>query len=569
MKKFLILICSILSTTFWYAFAINVTESPDSFQVEVTPSSAEANQFLDITITAIKKWQVMKNYAGQFFMSLEENGVLLSDYDATLPDQGIGSMTLTNQGKKVYSKGLSLKKEGVFVLKVEDLFNDASTGQTVLTIHSNEVTNYKKIELLSPSSNGTENDAVINVMATAPELVNSRIQVYLNGLMVKEGMTDENGLFNETVSLTKAGTNVIELKAVSITNQVVGISEKRTFLYEVLGDGLFKSIAMTPNQDLKIGDKVRFEVFTDDRVSSAKLLFPGTQEYPLDKEKDWLFSKEILLTTTGDVVVSADLIAATQHKSYENVLSFPVKDALRIWEVRILLNPKTASTIDLEWATIGGEAKDYAVKYGLTKDNLAGTVFTSEPKASLSGFSYGKSYFFQILATTPEHVPQGVPSQVVQFDLPILWWTGSLAQALTESGLTTDEPHGAAVLDQPLCIVTNIQFTTKKIGNKYYLVRDKVKNVDKYLIYRSEFADGSDKKFVGETEIPRFEYPFDKTSKEDVYAYYSVEAVCSNGEKLVLAESEKVKVGPLEDMLMILASTFLFYLMYKLYTYRI
>lgn len=228
----------------------------------------------------------MKNYAGQFFMSLEENGVLLSDYDATLPDQGIGSMTLTNQGKKVYSKGLSLKKEGVFVLKVEDLFNDASTGQTVLTIHSNEVTNYKKIELLSPSSNGTENDAVINVMATAPELVNSRIQVYLNGLMVKEGMTDENGLFNETVSLTKAGTNVIELKAVSITNQVVGISEKRTFLYEVLGDGLFKSIAMTPNQDLKIGDKVRFEVFTDDRVSSAKLLFPGTQEYPLDKEKD-------------------------------------------------------------------------------------------------------------------------------------------------------------------------------------------------------------------------------------------------------------------------------------------
>ena len=97
----------------------------------------------------------------------------------------------------------------------------------------------------------------------------------------------------------------------------------------------------------------------------------------------------------------------------------------------------------------------------------------------------------------------------------------------------------------------------------------KEKNVDKYLIYRSEFADGSDKKFVGETEIPRFEYPFDKTSKEDVYAYYSVEAVCSNGEKLVLAESEKVKVGPLEDMLMILASTFLFYLMYKLYTYRI
>ena len=51
--------------------------------------------------------------------------------------------------------------------------------------------------------NGKETDSVINVMANAPELVNSRIQIYLNGLMVKEGMTDANGLFNETVPLTK------------------------------------------------------------------------------------------------------------------------------------------------------------------------------------------------------------------------------------------------------------------------------------------------------------------------------------------------------------------------------
>ena len=54
-----------------------------------------------------------------------------------------------------------------------------------------------------------------------------------------------------------------------------------------------------------------------------------------------------------------------------------------------------------------------------------------------------------------------------------------------------------------------------------------------------------------------------------MYAYYSVEAVCQNGDKLVLTEAEKVKVGPLEDMLVILAATFLLYLMYKLYIYRV
>jgi hypothetical protein len=177
--------------------------SPDSFQVEVSPSSADVNQFLDITITAIKNGQVMKNYDGKFWMSLEENGSLLSAYDATLPDDGLGSMALTNQGRKVYSKGLSLKKSGTFTLKVEDLFNENSTGETVLTIRTDGAINYKKIELLSPLQNGKETDSVINVMANAPELVNSRMQVYLNGLMVKEGMTDANGLFNETIPLTK------------------------------------------------------------------------------------------------------------------------------------------------------------------------------------------------------------------------------------------------------------------------------------------------------------------------------------------------------------------------------
>ncbi len=567
MKKILALV-SLIFCLFGGRITL-AADSPDSFQVEISPSNAEVNQFLDITVTALKNWKIMKNYDGKFWMSLEENGNLLSAYDAVLPDDGLGNMGLINQGKKVYSKGLSVKKAGTFTLKVEDLFNENSTGETVLTIHSDEVNNYKKIELLSPLQNGKETDPAISVMATAPELVNSRIQVYLNDLMVKEGMSDTNGLFNETIPLSKVGTNVLELKAVSITNQVVGLSEKRTFVYEALSDDLFKSIAITPNTNLKLGDKVKFEIFTDDRVSSAKLLFSGGQEFPLDKQKDWLFTKEIMLNLVGENVLNIELTAAAQHKSYENILSFSVKDALKIGEVRLSLNPKTASTIDLEWATLWGESKDYAVKYGLTEDNLAGVVFTTEPKASLSGFSYGKSYFFQILATTPEHIPEGVPSDIVQFDLPILGGTGSLATALTGGLLTTDEPHGTAILDQPLCFVKNIQVTTKKIGNKYYLVWNKVKNVEKYLIYRSEFADGSDRKFVGETEVPRFEYPFDRTSEEDVYAYYSVEAVCSNGEKLVLTEAEKVKVGPLEDMLMILASTFLLYLMYKLYTYRV
>lgn len=286
-----------------------------------------------------------------------------------------------------------------------------------------------------------------------------------------------------------------------------------------------------------------------------------------------------MLTTTGTITVNTELTASTLTKKYDDILSFSVKDHLKIGEVKISLNPQQAGALDLAWMTIGGESKDYAIKYGRTQETLEAVTFTTEQKATLTGFSYGKSYFFQILATTPEHLPEGLPSQVIQFDLPILGGEGSLGSALTSSSLTTDEPlestgttlHPAApvIVDQPTCVVKNIQFGTKKIGNKYYLTRNKVKNVEKYLVYRSDFADGSNKQFVGETEVPRFEYPFDTTAEEDIYAYYSVEAICTDGKKFVVANAEKVKVGPLEDMMLILACTFLFYLMYKLYTYRV
>ena len=101
---------------------------------------------------------------------------------------------------------------------------------------------------------------------------------------------------------------------------------------------------------------------------------------------------------------------------------------------------------------------------------MIATAFTKKPQATLSGFSYGTSYFFQVLATTPEHVPEGLPSQVIQFDMPILSGTAAVVDPLTSGGLPSDpsdpaDPvsHDVAVLDKPLCVVKNIQFSSKKI----------------------------------------------------------------------------------------------------------
>ena len=554
-------------TFFGVAFAV----SPDAFQIEVSPSSFAVNQAVDFTIKAIKNKQVMKNYTGMVFMSVDgiakDSASKLKLTDATISNGGILEMGLADQWVKKYTKGLLITKPGNFTVSVADFTQDTISWSTTVMVSSDFKAEVRNIQILSPSAWSEENQSTINVMATADTLPNARVQILLNDALAKETTTDANGLINDTISGLKVGTNVLQIKALSVTNEQVGSSEKLVFTYQGQSDNLLKSFTATPNQNLKVWNKVRFELTTEDNVSSAKLIFPDNKEYPLDKENDGLFSKELMLTQTGSLDITSDLSAGpTLSKKYDKMLTLEVADNTQIWEVKIQALTTLAGAIQLDWKVIGWSSPAYAIQYGLTKDDLGGTAITKETTATLSGFTYGKDYFFKIQPLNIQNIADGLPSDVLEFTMPIASWTGPNQTALSASGLEMAPDHPTAAL--PTCVVKNIKVSTQKIGNKYYLVRNKIENATKYLVYKSDFADNSDKSFLGETELTRFEYPFDKTSKEDVYAYYTVEALCADGNKAVLTEAQKVKVGPVEDMMLILTLTMLGYLIYRLYSYR-
>ena len=562
-----LLASSLMITFFGVAFAV----SPDAFQIEVSPSSFAVNQAVDFTIKAIKNKQVMKNYTGMVFMSVDgiakDSASKLKLTDATISNGGILEMGLADQWVKKYTKGLLITKPGNFTVSVADFTQDTISWSTTVMVSSDFKAGVRNIQILSPSAWSEENQSTINVMATADTLPNARVQILLNDALAKETTTDANGLINDTISGLKVGTNVLQIKALSVTNEQVGSSEKLVFTYQGQSDNLLKSFTATPNQNLKVWNKVRFELTTEDNVSSAKLIFPDNKEYPLDKEKDGLFSKELMLTQTGSLDIASDLSAGpTLSKKYDKMLTLEVADNTQIWEVKIQALTTLAGAIQLDWKVIGWSSPAYAIQYGLTKDDLAGTAITKETTATLSGFTYGKDYFFKIQPLNIQNIADGLPSDVLEFTMPIASWTGPNQTALSASGLEMAPDHPTAAL--PTCVVKNIKVSTQKIGNKYYLVRNKIENATKYLVYKSDFADNSDKSFLGETELTRFEYPFDKTSKEDVYAYYTVEALCADGNKAVLTEAQKVKVGPVEDMMLILTLTMLGYLIYRLYSYR-
>ncbi len=562
-----LLASSLMITFFGVAFAV----SPDAFQIEVSPSSFAVNQAVDFTIKAIKNKQVMKNYTGMVFMSVDgiakDSASKLKLTDATISNGGILEMGLADQWVKKYTKGLLITKPGNFTVSVADFAQDTISWSTTVMVSSDFKAEVRNIQILSPSAWSEENQSTINVMATADTLPNARVQILLNDALAKETTTDANGLINDTISGLKVGTNVLQIKALSVTNEQVGSSEKLVFTYQGQSGNLLKSFTATPNQNLKVWNKVRFELTTEDNVSSAKLIFPDNKEYPLDKEKDGLFSKELMLTQTGSLDVASELSAGpTLSKKYDKMLTLEVADNTQIWEVKIQALTTLAGAIQLDWKVIGWSSPAYAIQYGLTKDGLAGTAITKETTATLSGFTYGKDYFFKIQPLNIQNIADGLPSDVLEFTMPIASWTGPNQTALSASGLEMAPDHPTAAL--PTCVVKNIKVSTQKIGNKYYLVRNKIENATKYLVYKADFADNSDKSFLGETELTRFEYPFDKTSKEDVYAYYTVEALCADGNKAVLTEAQKVKVGPVEDMMLILTLTMLGYLIYRLYSYR-
>lgn len=562
-----ILASSLMIALLGVTFAV----SPDAFQIEVSPSSFAVNQAVDFTVKAIKNKQVMKNYTGMVFMTVDSaskgNSSKLTLTDATISNGGILELGLTDQGSKKYTKGLLITKPGNFTVNVADFSNDSLSGSTTVIVSSDKKTDVKKIDILSPSAWVEENQSTIDVMATAEDLPNARVQILLNDELVKETTTDNNGLVRDSISGLKFWTNVLQLKALSVTNEEVWASDKLVFTYQGQSENLLKSITATPNQNLKIWNKVRFELMTEDSVSSAKLILPGDKQYPLDKEKDGLFSKELMLTQTWSLDIASELSAGpTLVKKYDKMLTLEVADNIQIGEVKIQALTTLAGAIQLDWKVIGGSSPAYAIQYGLNKDELAWTAIITGTVAMLSGFTYGKDYFFKIQPLNTANIPDGVPSDVLEFTMPIASGTGPNQTVLSASGLEIAPDHPTAAL--PTCVVKNIKVSTQKIGNKYYLVRNQVENATKYLIYKSDFADNTDKSFLGETELTRFEYPFDKTSKEDVYAYYSVEALCADGNKAVLTEAQKVKVGPVEDMMLILTLTMLGYLIYRLYSYR-
>jgi len=514
-------------------------QQPDAFIVEVEPSSFDVWESVDLTVKAVTaNGDIVKDYQWDVF--IEVDGIVDSA-DYVVPSDGLYTFLPQDQGVKLFSKWLSIKKQWVFNIKISDIINESIEWEksvVVWTVHNNS--DLGNVDILIPVNDGIEKNDVINIMWSAPTLKNSPFEIYFNDIATYQWTTDLNWDFNVYATGVQEWENVLKVKIIDANNEIIGESDSITFIYDPISDGFFNSIQVLPSNKIKQWEIATFNLSTSDSVTSAEIRLSNWRTAPMDKKSDWSFQKQIAIDTSGNVVVSVNLMAGWSKKQYTWVTTLIVQPNISIGKIRMFADTIDKTKLNITWETIW-DAPQYKISYGTGEDSLDQYVNVDTNEILIENLTIGKKYYFKIYPLDSNSQETWTPSDVVE----------------------------AVIWEELACVVKGIIVSDQQIGEKHYLVWSGVVNADKYIIYRSEWETSSTSSMqkVWETTWTMFEYPFNKFSKNNEYAYYVVEALCKDGNYVKIDNARRIQVWPAENIMLFIVISLFIYSIYRLYKY--
>jgi hypothetical protein len=297
-------------------------------------------------------------------------------------------------------------------------------------------------------------------------------------------------------------------------------------------------------------------------IESVKIKLSDRQDNEaevLPKVGNWEFSKDVFLFNTWIINISLETSASNGDitQKFDNIKQFTVLDAPAITNIITWADSETQIATISRDVSNENESSSYLITYRLWE----GQTNTLDERTDKKSFKFTDVPYDTTLNViiTPyrkEATKHWAASETIKF--VITKW----------QPWDSENPGGASLTwldNQPRCIVENISTRTKKIWDNYYLIWDKVENVSKYIVYSSTLPDGSDKMKVYETTDTSYQYPFDRTSEEDKFAYFWIVWICDDGQELELTGATKVQVWPAENFFLLLCMTFLIYFWIKLF----
>lgn len=528
-----------LSLIFFLFFYFSISKTfavyPNAFVIEIQPSSFEVNQSVDLVVKAVNNWEIIKDYIWDVFIEVDWD---ITSEDYIVPSEWLYSFLPQDQWIKIFSKWLQVKKTWTFKVKIEDIVDAEIRWEATIIVWTINNEDVFDIQITSPVPWVIEKNDVVNVFWMASQLPNSPIQYYLNSVLVDQWLTDTIWSFSTYLTWVSSWENILKVKIIDWANTVLWESTDLTFNYSPITDGIFKWIEVLPSWEIKQWDQVTFNVRTSDSITSVELKFSDWKSYPMDRLTAWEFTKKVSVDSKWTIVVSLEMMDAWNKKEYSDVHQMLIEEWTNIKNIKFYTDLIDINTLTVKREVVGVLPVKFKVDYGTSKDNLDQSANVDTNEIFVDNIDMDTVYYFKI---TP-----------LDSSLSAIW---------SSSDVVSFNPAW------PTCIVKDIQIFTGKIWDKYYLMRSWIENVDKYIIYRSEFetSDISNMQKVLETSDTKFEYPFDKFSKINQYAFYVVEAVCKDWTTLKIDNVKKVQVWPMENILMIILFSIFCYSIYKLY----
>ena len=562
MRKFILGVLTFIWLGFWALFAQNIL--PDEAQIEVKSPIIQW-EATNLTITMLKNWAKMSSYAGTIYITVsDENWTPLNQNEYTVPKQWLYTFSDTDLWSTTFEKGLEIKKEGTFYIEVED-FNDPEEKtlwrEPVTVIRNNAPVGNSYIEVLSPIQNTTLTNEKVEIIASVPELRNSNAIIYLDDNLEGTTLTDSQWMINYVINNVTPWKHSLSIEVLDMDGITPLWSSDKIYFTTSKTTASWISVTVEPEIWLVVGDIVRITAYTDEMIETVKMQLSDRSENEsevLPKIANWQFSKDVFLFNTWLITISLETSASmgSNIETFENIKEFTVLDT------PVISNITTWVDSENQIATLSRDisnwtASSYLISYRLW-DWQANQKeeWTDKKSFKFTDVPYDTTLNVTITPYRKEATKHGAASETIKF--VITKWQPWDSQNPGGTSLTWFD-------NQPRCIVENISTRTTKIWDNYYLIWDKVENVSKYIVYSSTLPDGSDKMKVYETSDTSYQYPFDKTSEEDKFAYFWIVWICDDGQELELTGATKVQVWPAENFFLLLCMTFLIYFWIKLF----
>ena len=572
MKKFVLGILTFIWLGFGVIFAQNM---PDNVEISVK-DPINVWEATNLKVTMLKNWDKLASYDGTIWMIItDENWIKLKDNEYVLPSQGMYRFLWSDLWEKEFQKWLEIKKEWTFYIEISDLneSEDKILGRQLIHVITNNSSNdAKNIEIYYPVPNSTVNWDKIEIIASASDIPNSKATIYIDDKMANTADVWPNGSINYIVWSISEWVHTLSIEIPDINGNIIWKSDKIVFSVSPNGENWIKDVKVEPESWLMVGDMPVVTVYTDDMVESVKMKLSDRSENEsmvMNKNWVWQFTQNVFLIGTWEISLSFDVSSSnnTVNKTYDNYKTITVSDVPFISNVKVDTNLEE-KTAEISWDT--SEASSYLIDWWVEwSKTLSWKDWSDKSSFKFSDVPYDTVVNLTITPYWSKQTKHWVASKTIQFVISktqTCWnWICDNWESHELCPQDCQWTWSTTIILWPSCPAQTISTHTEKIWNSYYLIRDKVENVQKYIVYSSESPDWKDKLKVYETTDTSYEYPFDHTSEEDVFMYFRIVWVCEDWEELELTWATKVQVWPAENFFLLLCMTFLIYFWIKLF----